>query len=101
MRTGSGVVPRGGSRSTWAGRAVFGLVIAGLVTYLVIVGLDYSPRRGHRRSVLGRVARVAPEQVAAGGERVLGAEHPDAAAAAEALRAGKDKSWAGSAPILP
>ena len=40
MRTGGGVVPRGGSRLAWAGRAVFGLVIVGLVTYLVVVGLD-------------------------------------------------------------
>ncbi|MFG2051505.1 hypothetical protein ACGFIW_29245 [Micromonospora sp. NPDC048935] len=71
-------MPRRGRAWVWAGRVTFGVIIAGLVAYLVVVGLDKADKLASAISVVvALVAVAAPYLLPAPGSGGVSMVEPD------------------------
>jgi hypothetical protein len=72
----------------WAGRVVFGVIVAGLVVYLVVVGLDEADKLASVISaVVALVALVVPYLLPAAGSGGVSRVEPDRVEESGAARA--------------
>ncbi|MEU4473946.1 hypothetical protein [Micromonospora sp. NPDC023888] len=72
------MVPRRGRGWLWAGRVTFGVILAGLVAYLVAVGVDKADKLASAISVVvALVALVAPYLLPAAGSGGASMVEPD------------------------
>jgi GNAT superfamily N-acetyltransferase len=94
-----GVVPRRSRRWVWAGRVVFGMIVAGLVGYLAVVGLDRADKVASSiGAVLALVALGAPYLLPPPGGASM--PDPDLSAAAPQARQLAADQHAGSARVV-